>query len=63
MHRALSVIAPVLVSLFLIQLMSDMLYVRAGGYQPDTTRARRTIFPPAPVHEVDREASAGAINT
>ena len=62
-HRALGVIAPVLVSLFLIQLMSDMLYVRAGGYQPDTTRARRTIFPPAPVHEVDREASAGAINT
>jgi len=50
MHRALGVIAPVLVSLFLIQLMSDMLYVRALGYQPAesaTVRARRAIVPRA----------------
>ena len=66
MHKVLSVVAPVLVSLFLIQIMSDVLYVRAVGYQPvekDTARARRAIVPPGPVHEVDREASAGAIIT
>ncbi len=67
MHKTLSVVVPVLVSLFLIQIMSDVLYVRAVGYQPaerDTARARRAIVPRSgPVHEVDREASAGAIIT
>ena len=66
MHKTLSVVVPVLVSLFLIQIMSDVLYVRAVGYQPaegDTARARRVIVPNGPVHEVDREASAGAIIT
>lgn len=66
MHRAFGVVVPVLVSLLLIQIMSDVLYVRAVGYQPaerDTVRARRAIVPRAPVHEVDREASAGAIIT
>ena len=42
MHKALSVVVPVLVSLFLIQIMSDVLYVRAVGYQP-AEGARRTI--------------------
>jgi hypothetical protein len=66
MHKTLSVVVPVLVSLFLIQIMSDVLYVRAVGYQPaerDTARVRRAIVPSGPVHEVDREASAGAIIT
>ena len=66
MHRVLSVVGPVLVSLFLIQIMSDVLYVRAIGYQPaerDTARTRRAIVPPGPVHEVDRDVSAGAIIT
>jgi hypothetical protein len=63
MHKALGVVAPGLVSLLLIQLMSDVLCVRTVDYQPDTTRARRAIVPPGPVHEVDRETSAGAINT
>jgi hypothetical protein len=31
MHKTLSVVVPVLVSLFLIQIMSDVLYVRAVG--------------------------------
>jgi hypothetical protein len=66
MHKALSVVVPVLVSLFLIQIMSDVLYVRAVGYQPageDTARALKMIVPSGRVHEVDREASAGAIIT
>ena len=67
MHRvAVSVVVPFLVSLFLIQVMSDVLYVRAIGYQPaegDAARVRRAIVPRGPVHEVDREASAGAIIT
>jgi hypothetical protein len=66
MHKALSVVVPVLVSLFLIQIMSDVLYVRAVGYQPvetDSARGRRAVVPSGPVHEIDREASAGAIIT
>ena len=49
MHSVFGVVVPVLVSLFLIQIMSDVLYVRAVGYQPtekDTARARRAIVPP-----------------
>jgi hypothetical protein len=66
MHKVLGLVVPVLVSLFFIQMMSDVLYVRAVGYQPaqqDTARARRVVVPGGPVHEVDREASAGAIIT
>ena len=66
MHKTLGLVVPVLVSLFLIQLMSDVLYVHAIGYQPadrDTARARRAIVPSGPVHEVDREASPGAVIT
>ena len=67
MHGVLGVVVPVLVSpLFLIQIMSDVLDARALGYQPPESaivRARRAIVPRAPVHEVDSEASAGAIIT
>ncbi len=59
MHRVLSVAVPVLVCLFLIQIMSDVLYIRAMGHQP----AEGDTAPRGPVHEVDREASAGAIIT
>lgn len=60
------VVVPVLVCLFFIQIASDVLYVRAIGYQPlerDTTRSRPATVPKRPVHEVDREASAGAMFT
>jgi hypothetical protein len=66
MHKALSVVVPVLVSVLLIQVMSDVLYARALGYQSadqDTARVRRATVPSRPVHEVDREASAGALFT
>jgi hypothetical protein len=66
MHKVFGVVVPVLVSLLLIQIMSDVLYVHAVGYRPaegNATRARRAIVPPGPVHEVDREVSAGAIIT
>ena len=66
MHRVVSVVVPVLVSVILIQISSDVLCVRAVGYQPaggGTAQARRMIVPSGPVHEVDREASAGAIIT
>lgn len=66
MHKALGVGVPVLVSLFLIQLVSDVLYVRAVGYQPAAWEAapvRRASSPAGRVHEVDRDASAGAIIT
>lgn len=66
MHKAFGWLVPVMVSLFFIQVMSDVLYVRAIGYQPaepDAARLRQLIGPKRPVHEVDREASAGAMFT
>jgi hypothetical protein len=66
MPKVFSFVVPIMVSLFLIQVVSDVLYVRAVGYQPaegDTARPRRMIIPSGPVHEVDREPSAGAIIT
>lgn len=65
MHKVFGVVVPVLVSLFFIQVVSDVLYVRAIGYQPSerVSAPLRSTVPRAPVHEVDREASAGAIIT
>jgi hypothetical protein len=65
MHKVFGVVVPVLVSLFFIQIVSDVLYLRAVGYQPSdrASAPSRPTIPRAPVHEVDREASAGSIIT
>ena len=66
MHKTFGWLTPVLVSLLFIQVVSDVLYVRAIGYQPaerDAARLRPFFGPKRPVHEVDREVSAGAMFT
>ena len=59
MYKALGVL-PFLLSLVLVGLTSEALYLRASGHQRPDWGAR---LPPGPVHEVDRDAAAGAMFT
>ncbi len=66
MRTLVGLAVPFLAALFVIEVASEALYLRAMGYQPvhgRTTRDRGPTDPVLPVHEVDREASAGAIIT
>ena len=54
---------PLFVSLLLIQIVSDMLYMRAMERQPaslDRSDSEKQRFP---VHVIDRDATAGSIIT
>lgn len=66
MHKALGWVLPVLLSVFVIEVVSDALYFRAtgsGASERDAAPLPSTRAPKLPVHELDREASAGAMFT
>jgi hypothetical protein len=52
---------PLVVSVLLIQVVSDMLYMRAVERPPPSLD--RSDKPRLPVHVIDREAAAGSIIT
>lgn len=59
MYKALGVVLPFLLSLAAVEVVSEALSHRASAYQP----ASGPRLPTGPVHEVDRDASAGALFT
>ena len=54
---------PLFVSLLLIQIVSDMLYMRAMERQPASLDRSDGEKRRLPVHVIDREATAGSIIT
>jgi hypothetical protein len=62
MPKLLGLVLPVLLALFSVQLMAEALYFRAIGYRPADSLPGAAV-PRGPVHEVDRDASAGAMFT
>ncbi len=54
---------PLLVSVFLIQVVSDMLYLRAMEQRPARLDKPADEKQRLPVHVIDREATSGSIIT
>ena len=54
---------PLFVSVLLIQVVSDMLYMRAMEQQPASVNNPRGEGLPLPVHVIEREATASGIIT
>ncbi len=54
---------PLIVSVLLIQVVSDMLYMRAVERQPSRVDRADGERKRLPVHVIDREATAGSIIT
>lgn len=54
---------PLLVSVLLIQIVSDMLYMRAMERQPASLDRSAGEKQRLPVHVIDRDATAGSIIT
>jgi hypothetical protein len=54
---------PLFVSVLLIQVVSDMLYMRATEHQPTALNRPGGERQRLPVHVIDREATAGSIIT
>jgi len=54
---------PLVVSVLLIQIVSDMLYMRAVGRQPASLDRSDGGKQRLPVHVIDRETTAGSIIT
>ena len=54
---------PLVVSVLLIQIVSDMLYMRAVEGQPARLEKSGGAAPQLPVHVIDREAAAGSVIT
>ena len=54
---------PLFVSVFLIEAVSDMLYLRAVEYPPAAVDRPGDEGRRLPVHVIDREATAGSIIT
>jgi hypothetical protein len=66
MLKILNWAVPLMVCVLLIQLASDVLYVRALEYQRangDDRNVRRERARPGPVHEIERAASSRGIVT
>lgn len=59
MLKLLNWVVPFIVCIFLIQIVSDVLYVRAM----EDASLRGTRRPSGPVHEIESEASANGIVT
>jgi hypothetical protein len=54
---------PLFVSVFLIEVVSDMLYMRAVEYRPAAVDKPGDEGLRLPVHFIDRDASSGSIIT
>jgi hypothetical protein len=54
---------PLFVSVFLIEVVSDMLYMRAVEYRPTTMDRPGDEGLRLPVHVIDRDAASGSIIT
>lgn len=67
MMKLVDWLVPLIVSFFLIQVVSEALYARAMWLQPaqagDDQSVRRGQLPQGPVHEIEVEARAGSIVT
>jgi hypothetical protein len=63
MLKLLEWAVPLFVSVLLIQIVSDMLYMRAMEGQPTSLGRSDNAKQRLPVHVIDREATAGSIIT
>jgi hypothetical protein len=63
MLKVLEWAVPLFVSVLLIEVVADMLYVRAVEYRPALLNDSGSAGRGLPVHVIDREAASGSIIT